>query len=324
MSKIVTIYDSDALAYRAAAVVDKRLVEIEHIKSGRKKTFNTRTEFKELLKSKDMLFNKEDYVFTDKIISGELAHAIKIMKNQVEKINSDLIADEMLMCIQSNENFRDSLPLPSKYKGSRTTIIRPTWLRECKLYLYKNYPSYVAKGFEVDDAVIFRGYEEVDKGNYPVIVGVDKDAKAYSGLTLYDYTQDNPELKLIPDFGSLWVGPNKKIKGEGFIWFCFQFLNGDSSDDYKPCELAKIKFGEQSAYKILKDCTTHKEALEKVLGQYKEWYPEKFTYTAWDGTEVNADYLDIAQLYYCCARMMTTEDDKLKLIPFLDKYGVKI
>ncbi len=324
MSKIVTIYDSDAIAYRAAAVVDKRLVEIEHIKSGRKKTFNTRTEFKDLLKSKDKPFIKEDYVFTDKIISGELAHAIKIMKNQVEKINSDLIADEMLMCIQSNENFRDLLPLPSKYKGSRTDTIRPTWLRECKLYLYKNYPSYVAKGFEVDDAVIFKGYEQLAKGNCPVIIGVDKDAKAYSGLTLYDYTQDNPELKLMPDFGSLWVGPDKKIKGEGFIWFCFQWVNGDPSDDYKPCELAKVKYGEQSAYKLLRDCKTHQEAITSVIAQYKLWYPEKFTYEAWDGSTHDSSYIHMMQLYFRCARMMTTENDELNLLDFLGKYGIRL
>lgn len=86
MSKRIAIYDSDAIAYRAAAVVDTRSVEVEHIKSGRKKVFDTRTDFKNLLKNKGMPFVKDDYVFTDIIESGELSHCLSIIKNQVEKL----------------------------------------------------------------------------------------------------------------------------------------------------------------------------------------------------------------------------------------------
>jgi hypothetical protein len=323
MSKIITIYDSDAIAYCAAAVVDKRLVEVKHLPSGRTKEFNTRTEFKEVLKNKGMEFVKENYEFTDKLVPGELSKCIKIMKNQIEKINSDLFADEMLMCIQGLTNLRDDLPLPSKYKGSRIGTLRPTWLREAKTYLYKNYPSIVAKNRECDDDVIIQGYKYLGKGYTPILISVDKDSAAYSGLSLYDYTQDNPEVRLVPDFGSLWQ-TDKEVKGEGFIWFCFQFLNGDPSDDYKPCELANVRFGKQAAYKILSTCKTHQEALQAVIDQYRVWYPSEFTYTAWDGSMHIADYRRMLQLYFCCARMMTTEDDMLNLDKFLNNYGIKL
>lgn len=324
MNKTIVIYDSDAIAYRAAAVVDKRVVDIKHIKSGREKTFNTRTELKDLLKSKEKVFNKEEYEFTDRLIPGELSHAIAIMKNQVEKINSDLFADEMLMCIQGTTNFRDRLPLPKQYKHSRASTLRPTWLRECKLYLYKNYPSLVAKDFEVDDAVIFKGYEYLNKGYTPVIVGVDKDAQAYSGLNLYDYTQDNPVMKLVPEFGSLWVDNGKKVKGDGFIWFCFQILNGDSSDDYKPCELAGVKFGEASAFKLLKNCRDEQEALQVVVKKYQEWYPEDFTYRDWTGSLQRGNFKIMIDLYFKCSRMMTHKNDTLDSVEFFNKYGVRL
>jgi hypothetical protein len=323
LSKIITIYDSDAIAYRAAAVVDKRLVEVKHLPSGRTKEFNTRTEFKEVLKNKGMEFVKENYEFTDKLVPGELSHCIKIMKNQIEKINSDLFADEMLMCIQGLENFRDVLPLPSKYKGNRVSTLRPTWLREAKTYLYKNYPSIVAKNRECDDDVVIQGYKYLNKGYTPILISVDKDSAAYSGLSIYDYTQDEPKIRLIPDFGSLWQ-VDKTVKGEGFIWFCMQWLNGDGSDFYKPSELVKVKFGEQSAYKLLSNCKTHQEALQCVIDQYQRWYPSEFTYTAWDGSTHIADHRSMLQLYFRCARMMTTENDDLDLNKFLAKYGIKL
>lgn len=324
MSKIITIYDSDAIAYRAAAVVDTRSVEVQHNKSKRTKVFKTRTEFKEFLKNKDMEFVKDDYTFTDKVEAGDLGTCIGIMKNQIEKINSDLFADEMLMCIQGKSNWRDSLPLPSKYKGSRVNTIRPTYLREAKTYLYKNYPSIVAQNCEVDDVVIYKGYEYLNKGYTPIIIGVDKDAKAYSGLSLYDYTSDAPEVQQVPDFGSLWFNAYNKLKGDGFIWYCAQILMGDDSDDYKPCELAGVKFGDKSAYKVLENCTTKQDALQQVISQYKAWYPTPVKYTAWDGSEHVKNYLEILDMYHQCARMIETEGELPDVRKFLDKHGVEL
>lgn len=321
--KVIAIYDSDAIAYRAAAVVDKRSIEVQHIKSGRTRAFDTRTEFKNFLKAKDFPFVKEDYVITDKIEAGELSHCLSIMKNQVETINSALKADEMLMCIQGKGNFRDNLPLPSQYKGSRVGLQRPIHLREAKLYLYKNYPSFVANNFEVDDAVIFKGYEYLNKGYTPIIVGVDKDARTYSALSLYNYTLENPKIEVIPEFGALH-DTGDKITGEGFLWFCFQLLNGDIADSYKPCELAGVKFGEKSSFKVLKDCKNEKEALKAVKAKYLEWYPIPFEYTAWNGQVVNTDYKGMIDLYFKAARMMTTENDKLDSVEFFSKYGVEL
>lgn len=323
MSKVIAIYDSDAIAYRASAVVDKRQVEVHHLPSSRKKIFNTRTEFKEMLADKGIEFNKDDYEFTDSVIPGELPTAIAIMRNQIERINLDLFADEVLMCIQGRTNFRDLLPLPSKYKGSRAGTIRPTWLRECKMYLYKEYPSFVVGNYEVDDAVAFKGYEYLKKGYVPVIIGVDKDAYSYSGLNIYDYTKEQPKVELIPDFGSLYE-ENKKIKGRGFIWLMFQLILGDQSDCYKPTELAGIKYGEKSAYAVLKNCTTKKEALEVVIEQYKRWYPTPVTYTDWSGKKQTKDYKQLLQLYFSCARMMQYEGDKLDFKKFCKEHQVNL
>lgn len=227
------------------------------------------------------------------------------------------------MPIQGKTNFRDQLPLPSKYKGTRDGLQRPIHLREAKLYLYKNYPSFIANDFEVDDAVIFKGYEYLSKGYAPIIVGVDKDARAYSNLSLYNYTLENPEVELIPNFGSL-RDTGKKITGEGFLWFCFQWVNGDSADSYKPSELAKVKFGEVSTYNLLKDCKTHQNALQRVIEQYKAWYPEPFTYNAWNGSMHEADYISMLDLYLKCSRMIEVEGEIPEIHSFLRRFDYGI
>ena len=317
------IYDSDALAYRAAAVVDQRSVKITHKQSGKSRVFKNRTEHKEGLLLKGKPFDKNDWLFEDKVQPGELSHCLKILKNQIENINDRLFADEYLMCIQGKTNFRDRLPLPSQYKGSRVDLARPTHLKEAKMYLYKNHPSLVAKDRECDDDVIIQGYLYLSKGYTPILVSQDKDAFAYSELNLYDFTQEDPKIRLIPFFGSLW-DTGKKITGEGFLWFCMQLLNGDSTDNYKPCELAGVKFGEASAFKILKNCTNEKDALNVVINKYKEWYPEPFEYKDWTGTIQKADYKFLLDLYFKCARMMKHEKDKLDSVKFLDQYGINL
>ena len=326
MNKTIVIYDGDSIAFRAAAVTEERSVEATRKDNGRTKVFKTRTELKKQREGSGLVYNKDDYLFEDKRVAQPVQNTCAILKNQIKKINEELFADEYLICLSGKTNFRNSLPLPTKYKGSRVGIEKPINLLEAKMYLWKSHPSLLANQREADDDLIIKGYEYLNKGYEVILASQDKDAFAYTGLNLYDFTQEKPEVKLVPDFGSLWIAEKNKlktIKGNGFIWFCFQWLFGDPADDYNPCEIAKIKYGQISAYKLLKDCKTHQEDLQAVTGQYRIWYSSKFTYTAWDGSTHDADYVTMLQLYYRCARMMTTEDDKLELIPFLNKYGVK-
>jgi hypothetical protein len=326
-NKTIILYDGDSIAFRAAAVTETRTVDITHIKSGRTKEFKTRTELKKQVEQKGLVYNKEDFTYEDKRVAQPIQNTLAILKNQIKRINEDLFADDYLICLSGKSNFRDSLPLPTKYKGSRIGIEKPINLLEAKMYLWKNHPSLLANNREADDDLIIKGYEYLNKGYEVILASQDKDAFAYTGLNLYDFTQEKPELKLVPDFGSLWINEQNKlktVKGNGFIWFCFQWLFGDPADDYNPCDIAKIKYGQMSAYKLLNNCKTHQEALQAVISMFKVWYPQKFTYTAWDGSMHEADYVSMLQLYFRCARMMTTENDTLDLIEFLDKYGVKL
>lgn len=325
MNKRIVLIDGDILAFRASAAIEKRKVEVTHNKTGKVKVFDTRTKFKEFLSSKGLEYEQSDYSFKDTQEAEDPVNAFSIMKNQVKNIVDELWADEYLIFLSGKLNFRDLLPLPSKYKGKRTSMLRPLHLTACKMYLYKNHPSIAAINREADDDLSIYGYSYLTKGYTPYIATIDKDAWASSGLTLYDFTKDSPKPFLVPQFGEIhYCDKSKKVKGSGFLWFCFQWILGDSTDNFNPAELAKVKFGEKSALKLLQNCKDEKEALEVCLAKYKQWYPEPFTYTAWDDSKQEADYKTIAQLYFKCCRMMESKDDDLDLSKFLNKYGVEL
>lgn len=325
MNKSIVIIDGDILAFRASAAIEKRKVEVTHNKSGKTKVFKTRTEFKEFLSSKELPFVKEDYSFKDTQEAEEPVNAFSIIKNQVKNIVDALWVDEYLVCLSGKNNFRDSLPLPSKYKGKRTEMLRPLHLTACKMYLYKNHPAVAAINREADDDLSIYGYDYLSKGYTVYIATIDKDAYASSGLIIYDFTKDSPIPFKVPQFGEIhYCEKTKKVKGSGFLWFCFQWILGDSTDNFNPAELAKIKFGEKSALKLLQNCKDEKEALQVCMDKYKEWYPDPLTYFAWDGNKQGADYKTVAQLYFKCCRMMESESDDLDLSKFLNKYGVEL
>ena len=323
MKPTIVIYDGDALSYRASAATEKRTVEVTHVPTGKTKIFKTRTECKAALNAKQKVFEPDVYKFKDLQEPEPISHTINIMKNQISKINDALFADEYLICLSGKTNHRDDLPLPSKYKGNREGLIRPLNLQEAKMHLYKHHPSLVALHREADDDLIIKGYEYQAKGYEVILASQDKDARAYSGLTLLDFTQDNPKLELMPEFGYL-EDTGKKITGVGFLWFAMQWLNGDSTDNYKPSELSRKKFGEKSAYYLLKDSKNEKEAIEAVVKQYKDWYGNGVKYVDCFGVERFVKHDFLLDIYYRCARMMTTDDDPLDYRLMLEKYGVTL
>ena len=155
-----------------------------------------------------------------------------------------------------------------------------------------------------------------------IIATSDKDAMAYSGLHTYDFTKEDAQPLLIPQTGSLFINDKDEVKGNGFLWYCLQMLTGDATDNYRPFEVAGIKYGEKTAYKVLKVCKNEQEALQAVISEYQKAYPSEVKYTAWDGTEVTTGYKGILDLYHKCVRMKETKDDALDFNQFAERFGV--
>lgn len=321
---VALLIDGDIVCYRSAACIEKRTVMVTHLKSGRAKEFDTRTEFKEFLKSKDFVYKADEYNFRDIQTPEDVSHATYIVKNLVNTLKQKFNPDVVRVLIGGKDNFRDSLPLPKQYKSNRKDMLRPLCLQEVRDYMTRVHGAELINGHETDDALTYFGYEYLNKGYDAIVVTIDKDALAYSGLKVYDYTKTDSEPLLISELGELYLNSKAEVKGNGFLWYCLQMLIGDATDFYRPFEVAGTKYGEKTAYKALKDCKDKKTALEAVVSEYKRIYPSTVTYKSWDGLEITTDWLGMLSLYHKCVRMKATKDDTLNFKDFAKQHGVEL
>jgi len=218
-------------------------------------------------------------------------------------------------------NFRNDLSLPTKYKSNRTAL-RTLLLKQLQTFAWKKYNAVVTQNEEPDDMQVWMGYEILKRGDIPVIVTGDKDSKAYSGLSLFNPDKPEEGVIIIPDLGSIWEDEKGKVRALGMKQYALQQLIGDTIDGFKPTELCGVKFGEKSALKLLEPCKTEKEVLEVVVSKFREWYPNPFDYTAWDGKKIQSDWKHMLNLYHACCRMKETKDDPLIAYDFYKRYGV--
>jgi hypothetical protein len=287
--------------------------------------FKTRTDFKDFLSAKQFEYTPNDYEIIDQQTINEDMNFGFLLSNQIKAMTENLWPDIVEVYLDGGDNFRSKLPLPTKYKSTRSTQLTPLLRKACKEYLVRKHGAVLVKGCEVDDIVIYKGYEYLNQG-YDVIIGTgDKDSHSYSGLSLYNFTADSPEIVKIPALGELYIDEKNKVRGLGTIWYCLQMLIGDSTDGFKPTELCKVKYGEKSAYSLLHDCKTEKEAIDIVIQQYKKWYPKPITYTDWSGKEhKDKDFMFFLNLYHSCVRMRETKDDCLIFWDFCKRFGINL
>ena len=313
MKQTVLIIDGDLTAYQAAAVVEKKTVNVIHKKSQRSKVFKTRTEFKQFLKDTGKEYKEGAYEFVDIQEAAPLSHACKIVKNMVVALTAKLKATMTEVWIGDNaSNFRNFLELPEKYKGNRDDMLRPLLLKETKKYLTDNNQGGVIEGIEADDHVIIRFFELEEQGHKPIVVTKDKDARGCVGIRLCNPDVEGMPVVDVVAFGSIEIiktAKSQKVVAYGLHNYCWQMIVGDSSDNYGPSDLHKKKYGDVSAVKLLNKCKNVDELFQAVEDKYKEWFPEPLTYTTWDGEEVTKDYKQILELYHSCVYMKRKKDD---------------
>jgi hypothetical protein len=324
MTKRVLLIDGDILCYRIAAICEDHSINVLHKKSKKSKIFKTRTEFKDFLTAKQFEYVATDYEITDQQTVNEDMNYGFLLSNQIKAMIENLWPDIVKVYLDGGDNFRSKLPLPTQYKSTRSTQLTPLLRKACKDYLVRKHGAVLVKGCEVDDTVIYKGYEYLNQG-YDVIIGTaDKDSHAYSGLSLYNFTHDKPEVVKIPELGQLYIDDKDNVRGYGFIFYCLQLAIGDKTDGFRPTELCGIKYGEKSAYKVLKDCTSEQEALQVVISLYRKWYPRKVAYVDCFAAPQFSSWKDLISLYHKCVRMKSTPDDPLVFNDFAKQYGVDL
>jgi hypothetical protein len=263
----------------------------------------------------------EDYEVSDVQKPEPLAYVLNTIKNHINRVVEEVKPSEVVIFAGEEDNFRKKLTLPSEYKGNRKGI-RPVHLVEAKEYLQKKYSAKKAFGYEVDDACSIAAYNAVRAGKEAVMYFYEKDQYQLDGVTLL-YDDDKFEYEKVPELGELRLEKDA-VKGLGLKFLAYQWVCSDPVDTYCAYEASSVKFGAKSAYKLLKDCQTETEVLQAVVSQFKKFYPEKFEYTDWFGNKQQADWETMIRLYYRCARMMRSSDDKLDCFDLFNKYGVEI
>lgn len=316
-NKTIVAIDGDIISFKAAAANEERTIEAKHIPTGRVKTFKHRTEMK---KSLDLeKFPLEEFEITDVQTCEDISHALHTVKSMVQGIVEKAEADTIEMYMSGNDNFRDTLPLPEKYKGNRTDTLRPVQLKEVRDYLVKKYGAIIYHG-EADDMLSIRQTEAEKEGVKLIVASIDKDTYGCDGWMLNFDKMDKPFL--VEGLGKLWIDDKNKVWGYGFKWKCLQWIVGDSVDNLKPTQLAGVKFGEKTAFKILDPLDSYEACIKAVAGKYKEWYPEPVKYVDQCGKEVEASWIDLMQTYFLGIHMKRYEDDTPSVRDMLVKIGV--
>jgi hypothetical protein len=330
MTERVLIVDADLIAYQYAAANEKRTILAKHLKSGREKIFKTRTELKTLLKEKNMEFKPEDYEIEDVQTAASIRFALRNVKGVIQRLTEHTWADRVELYLGTGKVFRHALALPTPYKDNRDDLIKPLQLADVRRYLQVKHKAQLVKGIETDDMITIRAYEELAKGNYPIIASADKDAQQSQGVEVLNFGQEEWQGKVIPDVGSLWKvvigkGPATDIKGDGLKFLAFQTLAGDKADTYFGYKLSNAKYGPAKAFKALEAAKTEQEVLQILIDEFKRLYPQPFEYTDCHGVlHSDVDWFDMLQLYWCCAYMKRSIDDESSFIQFAAERGVYV
>lgn len=318
MTEKLAVIDGDLLAYRCAAATEKRSVIATHKDNLSEIEFDTATLFKEWAGDEASQYELKPVQTPEPI-----ANTIYAMKQMLKMIMDKTKCNSYHIVVsgESDGNFRKHLPLPTRYKDSRTNVAKPLNLEEAKQYLVDKHNAEVAVG-EADDLIAAYKYQGYRSKAYTVSVTIDKDDNATPGWQYNWLNMEEPEF--VEGFGKLYINDKDDVKGYGRVFAYFQMLFGDPADCYKPSEIAKTKFGEKGAYKLLKDCTTDKEAVQAIVNQYKKWYPQPVYYTAWDSTRHKKDFMEIWQMYADCVHMRRWDGDCLDVKKLCEKLEIEL
>lgn len=272
------LIDADTIVYSSAATIQKNPIEVEHKASGRTKMFDNLTAFRGWLSSSDK-WAEEDFVCTPKPhLLEPVSHAIQIIKNKFEAIESLPWCKDIKIFVGGQGNFRKDI-YPD-YKGKRGD--KPLAFSDCYNYVLNKWKDRVevCHGYEAEDHAAAEAYasyltcrEQKDKhAGRVVLVACDKDVDMISGWR-FNY--------LKPDLGVYWIDSLTAYKS-----FAKQMLIGDrSTDNIRGVETVtpemketfgiKTKsIGEASAKRILQGLESEKDILERLVKVYQMAYED--------------------------------------------------
>lgn len=299
------LIDGDVVAFKVASACEQRSVLVTHVPTSRTKSFKHRTEFKGWL-SENSKWNESEFTIEDVQECEPEAFAFNTINQMVKNIKQKCGIEKASFFLSGKDNFRRSLPLPVQYKDSRKETIKPLLLQACRDFIEGKFKAVIVNGEEADDRLAREAHQAFLRGEKWVQVTSDKDAEQVEGW-IFNLDKDEAP-RLIDAFGNLYRDDKGKVRGGGYLYLCFQWINGDSTDCYCPSDMVRLsnpkwKFGEVGVYNLLKDVATVEEADAVVDKWYTDMFPEPVTYEAWNGEEYTKSAKEIQKMYFDCAYM---------------------
>ena len=327
----VAVIDIDYVKYASASAGEKRSIKAYHPITGDEWVAKTRTELYGHWSKKDSCIlaehnakNGTEYKANELVILDiqepePIQNVLHTAKSMVESALWHLKTNKHICYIGVGESFRVERSTILKYKGQRSSMLKPLALDEVTAYLTKKFSAIEVSGIEADDAVVMEAYRDKNK----TVVGVDKD---YLGTDVLLFNPNKFEQGIIDcsGFGSLWLDKKGEVTGKGRQFLYYQVLSQDDSDNYAANSASDIKWGSKSAYKALKDCKNDRESLEVLVKSYKFLYPEPKKFVGWKGDELNITWDYVFNENFDLARMLRWEGDSVIGTEVIKKLGVKI
>lgn len=348
MTKLV--FDYDPIIYECGFIGETRHVKIVHRESGDEYEFPNRTAFYGHWKKKaggwlaefnagrseEKKRSADEFDYIDVQVPQPISQSISTMKSIIQGLKEVTEAKSYYGYSGKGKSFREDISTILKYKGNRDNALRPVHLEELKEYLIKHHACKLVQGIEADDACsidLYTAYQKWKKSKNDkdklILAYVDKDYLQCTGHLYNTNKQDG--IDTYDGFGWLEIverttesgKPVREVKGRGRMWLYQQVLDGDSADNYFANSATDMKWGEMSAYNLLKDAKNDKEAFEGLVKGYKTLYPSPKKIKGWRGDEVEIDWLYVLQENFNMAFMLRKPDDKIDVKAVLEKLEVE-
>lgn len=340
------VFDFDPLLYSCGPLAEERYVLVENTSTKEQWKVKSRSEFYGHWKKKQggllaqmnegrfsPLDPERDFTYIDVQEPTKFKWATNGVDAFIERVCGVLGTNDYYGYTGRGKVFRHDLATLHPYKHGRDAALKPLFINELKEYLVKWHGGKIVEGIEADDAVTMDSYaafQEWKAGKRePLIAAIlEKDYRC-GPIHMYNTSEDT--LDTIDGFGKLWVQTNvspkgkttRQVKGEGRIWLIFQCLSGDDADTYWANSGCLEKpWGEMSAYKMLCECKTDKEAFQALMDGYKHLYPEPKQFTNFRGDTFTIDALYCASENFSLAKMLRWEGDHVKLKDVLTKLNI--
>lgn len=182
----------------------------------------------------------------------DTANAKVVFDETIKGIVAKVQADEYLLCLTGENNFRKT-HFP-EYKTNRKETRKPMGYADLKQHAMDNHPHKIYDTLEADDVMGIMATKSNPAGIEYVIHSLDKDMKTIPAL-IWDRT-----------VGKVVLTP--ELEANRFLYT--QILTGDVCDGYKGCP----KVGKVKAEKALGKCISEEQMIQAVHALYLKEYKD--------------------------------------------------